>query len=149
MGYTGKTNTNEDDMGTALLRLMDGETEWWLEWSTVVDAPVTYGMTEAQLGEHIMTTQGSDGLGRLSRRMEVARSRGGLASTSFLDYERDVDHNRAGAKETSITIAQLIDVYCHRKPNIFGMTWCKNCEGEGCGNCTDGMAPHARFGEQE
>lgn len=89
----------------------------FLEWSSVVDAPVTFGMTEAELRKHIAEHYGTEGLRVADSRIERAKRVG----TSYLDNNESFDDlvsfNRAGPNETQLTKEQLIRIYMVEKRN--------------------------------
>lgn len=45
-----------------ICKLQDGDTAYYMEWSTVVDAPVTFGMTLEEFMEHYREEYGKRGL---------------------------------------------------------------------------------------
>lgn len=89
----------------------------FFEWSSVVDAPVTFGMTEAELREHIATRYGAEGLSIADNRIERAKRIG----TSYIDHEESFDDlvnfNRAGPNETRLTKDQIVQIYMVEKRN--------------------------------
>ena len=86
----------------------DGETRY-VEWSTVVDAPVTYAMTEDELRAHMKEEYGNEGLRELPERMKRVAATG----TSFRDTTADevTSGNRAGPDETTLTMDELVATY--------------------------------------
>ena len=86
--------------------LPDGE-ERYLCWSTIVDAPLTYGVTREQIRTFWLERWGQRGLEDLDRRLAA----GGDPET--LAYVQPT--NRAGADETRLTIAQIVDYYIVRQ----------------------------------
>jgi hypothetical protein len=103
-------------MGNGIVRLERDGQEWFLEWSTIVDAPVTYGMDKAELRAYVKEKYGTDGLEHLDPRINRARAHG----HSFMDdpSETAADYivpNRAGPGETELSLDELIDAYCVRK----------------------------------
>lgn len=85
----------------------------YLEWSTVVDAPVTYGMALGEFTEYYKDEYGDQGLGRLSDRLDRVNQKG---TSSHLDdsVESLVCGNRAGPSETELTLDEIYQVYCLR-----------------------------------
>lgn len=80
----------------------------YLIWSDVVDAPTTFGMTREELTEHIREEHGRRGLEELPARIDRCDAKGTI---SFVKPSAVsvVWLNRAGAKETCLTIEQLIE----------------------------------------
>jgi len=96
-------------MGQHIIKL-DGQ---YLIWSTVVDAPITYGMTLAELREWIRIEHGRAGLRLLPRRLAHVAERG---TSSMIEKSVDdvIAHNRAGPDERTLTRAELIRTYCRQ-----------------------------------
>ena len=109
-------------MSTPILRIVTPEREWWLVWSTVVDAPVTYGMTREELiawwGEEY-GKQGVRNLGPAIARAEEV----GTSSHRSPSVEEMIICNRAGVDETRLTEAEIVAMYCLRTGLIRGMDW--------------------------
>ena len=104
-------------MGRAVVRVVDPTTtrEWWLMWSDNVDAPVTYGMTEAEFRDWYLSSGEGTAAG-LEERMERARKNG----TSFQPteaFEQTIVGNRAGPRETTLTLDEILQNYC-RTPGV-------------------------------
>lgn len=87
--------------------------DMYLEWSSIVDAPTTYGMTLDELTEHIRYQQGVAGLYELPYRLERVEKTGSSEIGGSID---DVKYNRAGPNETKLTVEEIYDAYCLRKP---------------------------------
>jgi len=87
----------------------------YLEWSTIVDAPVSFGMTLIELKEYIKDRYGQEGLLELPTRLERLEDKG----TSFLDdvsAEDTVAGNRSGEGEACLTLDEIYDRYCQEIP---------------------------------
>lgn len=102
----------------------------FIEWSTVVDAPVTFGMTEAELRDHIGRRYGEEGLEVADARIERAKRLG----TSWIgrdeNFDELVSYNRAGPNETCLSKDQLVRIYMVEKrdpdparPEDMGKEW--------------------------
>jgi hypothetical protein len=87
----------------------------YLVWSTIVDAPITYGMDEAELQEWVKDEYGQQGLRDLPARMERVEQKGTSALT-IESAERTVWFNRAGPGESQLTVEQIIEQYVTRAP---------------------------------
>lgn len=81
-----------------------------LIWSTVVDAPITYGMTEAALREYIKEEEGQSGLRELDDRLERVRTKG-TSSYDDATWQDTIRFNRAGPNETELDIAGIWAAY--------------------------------------
>lgn len=78
----------------------------YLEWSTVVDAPVTYGMPLDEFTAYYRDRYGSDSDDAFAARMARVEATGVSARDCTV---RDVvDYNRAGPNESTLTMKQLI-----------------------------------------
>jgi len=94
---------------------LDGEIgERYLEWSTIVDRPVTYGMPLEEFKEYYRDEYGKQGMWNLDERMKRVESKG----TSELDDDLDgtLKHNRAGPDETFLTKEEIYQIYCVDRP---------------------------------
>jgi hypothetical protein len=97
-------------MGRCIVKLPHS-TRPYLEWSSIVDAPVTRGMSLEELREHIKREYGNEGVYGFPDRMRRVEARG--SSLTDGSTARDVvSFNRAGRGETCLTMAQLVEVYC-------------------------------------
>jgi len=88
----------------------------YLEWSTVVDAPVTYGMPLDAFTKYWRKEYGGDADrgDRLEARLRDVEAKG---TDSFSDASVDatIANNRAGAGETRLTKEQIVEYYCLRR----------------------------------
>ncbi|HEX8795470.1 MAG TPA: hypothetical protein VF765_31185 [Polyangiaceae bacterium] len=99
-------------MGTVIIKLADH----YLEWSSIVDAPVTFGMTLEELNEHVREELGAEGLRRLPARLERVERQG---HSGF--HGEGVDGiiwlNRAGPGETPLSKAEIVEWFVRRRKN--------------------------------
>ena len=105
-------------MGRFICKFQDGDTAYYLEWSTVVDAPATRGMSLDEFTEYHRIEYGSIGL-EFQDRMNRVEEKG----TSAFDYasvDEVIEGNRAGDDETCLTKEQIIEIYCRRETNGHG-----------------------------
>jgi len=105
-------------MGRCIVRLEAPEGHpVYLEWSTVVDAPVTYAMTREELEEHVREEYGNQGLEELPARLERADRCGASWRDAYRESAEDtIRGNRAGPNETELTVEQIIERYWTRRP---------------------------------
>jgi len=89
--------------------------EHYLEWSTVVDAPVTFGMSLAEFKEYYRWENGERGMKELVARLERVEKKG-TSSFTDVDAEDTISINRAGPNETELTRHEIHQAYCLRKP---------------------------------
>jgi hypothetical protein len=131
-------------MGRCIIKLTEGERAWYLEWSTVVDAPVTYGMSLDELRAHVKDRYGSEGIAELPGRLARVEKFG----TSMMRDESVVDTawlNRAGKGESRLTYRQMVAMYCGGEdaPEVEG----HHCDYEGaCGE--DGCWTPEKFDDR-
>ena len=82
----------------------------YFEWSTIVDAPITYGMTLRQLEKYIKAEYGNNGLEDLPQRLERVAEYG-TSAAPYATLEELVEYNRAGENETRLTIDEIYEKY--------------------------------------
>jgi hypothetical protein len=98
-------------MARFIVKLNDGHRDFYLEWSSVVDAPVTYGMSLAEFRAYYREEYGNSSMDELERRLDRVNLRGTSCFTA--DSAKDlISFNRAGKGETCLTLEQVIDAYC-------------------------------------
>ena len=88
----------------------------YFEWSTISDAPNTYGMTLDELHEYIKEEYGRQGLESLPKRLERVEAKG----CSAYEYPSVADFlscNRAGPDETEISLDEIYRLYAHCPDN--------------------------------
>ena len=88
-----------------------------LEWSTVVDAPVTYGMREDEFRTYYRNEYGNDGMRQLDDRMTRVREKGTSAHDDESWEDTALVCNRAGPDETQADAAMLWKLYVTDRPN--------------------------------
>jgi len=93
------------NMGRYIIKIKDR----YFEWSTVVDAPITYGMTEDELRAYTKDEYGEEGLSRLPERLARVAQNG---CSSHVESLADVIvYNRAGPNETRLTEEEIYARY--------------------------------------
>lgn len=89
--------------------LYHAETDLYIEYSTIVDAPTTIAVPRDEMREHLIERDGHGGNGGLAidERLDRAKRKG---SSSHLDESlRDaIICNRAGRDETEMTFDQFV-----------------------------------------
>lgn len=93
-------------MGRYIIKIND---KFFL-WSTVVDAPITYGLTMDELTESIRFEYGQRGVDELPERLERVQKHGHSALFDMTLAEL-LDGNRAGENETTITVDEIYQKY--------------------------------------
>ena len=94
-------------MSTYIVNL-DG---YYLEWSTVVDAPVTWGMSLSAFMDYYQNEYGVAGMNELDVRLARVTKKG----NSAIGGRFSVGYNRAGLNESQLTRAEIVEWYCVRK----------------------------------
>lgn len=96
-----------------IVKLTDDETNvnYYLEWSSVVDAPVTRGMSKDDFIDYYLGKYGTSSLGELNDRMMRVEGKGtsAILYTSALDL---ISVNRAGKDESNLTFNEILQQYC-------------------------------------
>jgi hypothetical protein len=80
----------------------------YVEWSSVSDAPVTYGMTLEELKDHVRFRYGQEGVDELPERLARVEEYG----TSSFPPDKVEDlvlFNRAGHQGSCLTLKELVD----------------------------------------
>lgn len=97
-----------------VVRLTAPDGAWYLEWSTVVDAPVTFGMRRGEFARWYADEYGRDGVRGLAERFDRADATGCSArdGTSLAEL---LAANRAGPGETALTRDEIVEWYCRRR----------------------------------
>lgn len=98
-----------------IVKLTDAGRDYYLEWSTIVDAPVTSGMSLKEFRSHYQQEYGREGIRGLDERMNRVESTG-TSSHHHDSAEDTISCNRAGDGETRLTMEQIIDHYCRGNP---------------------------------
>lgn len=94
-----------------ILRLETPAGPRYMEWSTIVDAPLTYGVTLEEFRKQYQERYGTEGLSDLPNRLERADLCG---CSNGETAARAIAHNRAGEGETCLTLEQIVEHYCMR-----------------------------------
>lgn len=102
-------------MPNYIVKLTQGDKSWYLEWSTIVDAPITYGMTLEEFRQWYREEYGRDGISKLEERLERVE-RTGTSSFQRFELEHLLEMNRAGVKESCLTKGEIIQHYCIDRP---------------------------------
>jgi len=103
-------------MSRYIIKLTDKKTkkDYYLEWSTIVDAPVTWGMTLKEFKKYYKAQYGRAGLDELPSRLQRVEATG-TSSMHKLTAEDCIAGNRAGKKEVHLTYEEIVSYYCIKK----------------------------------
>lgn len=83
--------------------------EFYLEWSGVVDAPTTFGMSKEAIINYC------SGEGDIEKRMARVDATG-TSSKNGTTAEELIAGNRAGPNEAELTFEEIYQAYCLRLP---------------------------------
>lgn len=83
----------------------------FLEWSTVVDAPVTYAMTEDEFRVYHREEYGRSSDDGVDERIARAKTKGCSSRDPNETFEDLIRCNRAGANETEMSERQIVEYY--------------------------------------
>ena len=97
-------------MGRYIIKLSDKRENFYLEWSTIIDAPTTYGMSLEEFKEYYKEQYGNEGMQELPTRLERVERTGCSGHDATLDDL--LSCNRAGNKEGRISKKEIIKRYC-------------------------------------
>lgn len=98
-------------MGRCVIKIKD----MYFEWSTIVDAPVTFGLTLDEMRQSIKEDYGQRGLEHFESRLEQIEQIG-TSWNNGTTLESTVSCNRAGPDETELTIDEIYKAYGLREP---------------------------------
>lgn len=102
-------------MARFVIKLQDQKNTWYLVWSTVVDAPITIGMTSGELRKWWKKEYGDHELIDFDARiMPHVKAYGHSATYHKGSVEDLITPNRAGPEESNIGISEIINHYCKR-----------------------------------
>ncbi len=99
-------------MSRMIIKLTDSQQDWYLEWSTVVDAPITYGMSLEEFKAYYKEEYGRSSMDELEKQLERVEEIG--TSSRIHDSVDDlIAFNRAGDNESQISKEELIQKFCY------------------------------------
>ncbi len=80
----------------------------YVVWSTIVDAPISRGMSKEKLSQYIEFHYGEGGLTDLPERLKRVEEKG-VSSMLHANVDELIEYNRAGPNETCLTKEQIIE----------------------------------------
>ena len=106
-------------MPSYIVKLQRDSQTWYLEYSSVVDAPTTFGLPLEDFTKNYLYYYGQHSKDELTQRLARVEKNG--TSCAFGSTPAALmSCNRAGLDETKLTLDQIIDVYCLGQPNFHG-----------------------------
>jgi hypothetical protein len=128
----------------------------YLDWSSVVDAPVSYGMTLEEYRAFYLEEYGKQGMKDLDARLKRVEK---IGTSSQLGHtpEELVSCNRAGPNEKPLTMKEIIEFYVVRQEEPTKQTLeqfrqdagaikCEVCKGTGWDKKADEFCDHCDNG---
>jgi len=94
-------------MGRITIKIKD----YYLEWSTVVDAPITEGMKLDAFKEWYKQEYGNSGLEKLNENLKIINEKG-IGSRCYDTVDEFISFNRAGPKESCLSKDEIYSAYC-------------------------------------
>ena len=94
-------------MGHCIIKIKD----CYLEWSSVVDAPVSRGVGRAEFEKYYRRVYGKRGAYDLSKRLDRA-DEFGVADNGWGTVDDVIEFNRAGKDGTCLTLDEIYTQYC-------------------------------------
>ena len=79
----------------------------FFEWSTIVDAPVSYGMTQEEYEKYYLYKYGSSAMEDFPARLERA-VQNGTSCHRKMSFDELIKGNRAGPNETEISKDEIL-----------------------------------------
>jgi hypothetical protein len=104
-------------MGRCICYVTDKEKQYYFLWSTIVDAPITFGMELDEFMDFMKEEYGNQGWDGLNESLERARKHGTSWASENYPLDRMINNNRAGKNETTLTKEQIVEWYCRRREN--------------------------------
>lgn len=103
-----------ESMPTYIIKINDPKDnqDYYLEWSTVVDAPVTYGLSLEDFKEYYKDRYGRDGMARIDERLVRVEQTGTSSQMPGDNLDEMLVANRAGPDETEIDKEGILERYC-------------------------------------
>ncbi len=98
-----------------IVKLTDENVDYYMEWSTIVDAPITFGMSLEEFKEYYQEEYGRRGMeDEFENRMKRVEKKG---TSSIIDssVEAVISCNLAGDEGECLTRQEIIQKYCIEK----------------------------------
>lgn len=87
-------------------------TDYYLEWSTIVDAPVTRGMTWEKFAKYYKKQYGREGMRDFEARIDRVEKTGISAYPPLDNLAGYFDYNQAGYDGATASKEDVIRAYC-------------------------------------
>ena len=97
--------------------------DYYLDWSSIVDSPVTFGMKFGDWMQYYKTEYGEISMTNFTHRMKRVEEHGTSYLVGGLTSAEDfVQNNRAGPDEDCLTYDEIYKAYCLQEPIRDGWT---------------------------
>ena len=108
-------------MGRFIVKLVppNSTREFYLEWSTIVDAPVTGGMELEEFKEWYREEHGRIDYDGLQYRLARVEQHGTSSIDTNETPETIIAGNRAGPNESTLTMDEIIAAYCIQHSSFY------------------------------
>lgn len=100
-----------------IIKLTDDKTkrDYYLEWGTIVDAPITYGLSLKEFKKYYKDEYGRKGMRDLPQILKRVEETGCSDRISADTLKYLLKHNRAGTKEKCIDKEEILKRYCRKR----------------------------------
>src|ERR1700761_5553495 len=100
-----------------IMKLTDSEEkkDYYLEWSTIVDAPITWGLSLQSFKAYYRKKYGSQGMADLPMRLERVEKGGISAYSPFDVLEAYFEFNCAGPRGAVASKEYILENYCKNR----------------------------------
>lgn len=103
-------------MGCYIIKIEHKGKEYFLEWSEITDAPITYGMEYEEFADYYKNEYGKQSFEtNFNDRMERVREKG-TSSRMHKSMEDVIENNRAGKNEKYLSLEGIIKKYIIERP---------------------------------
>jgi hypothetical protein len=93
-----------------IIKLLHDKQEFYLEWSTITDSPVTNGMSLEEFKEYYRKEYGKKGLNKLAKKLERVEKK--RCSAVYESLETLLSINHAGDNNKELSVEEIIEKYC-------------------------------------
>lgn len=100
-----------------IIKLSHEGQDYYMEWSTIVDAPATYGMPLDEFRQYYQEEYGRSSLDELERRLVRVESTGTSCRLPGSTVDSLIEGNHAGNDEASLTKQEIIQKFCVDRPD--------------------------------
>lgn len=99
-------------MPRIICKLTHNNKDYYLEWSTIVDAPRTYGMSLEEFKAYYRDEYGRSAMMIDFPEQMKQVEKTGISARGYANVDELISCNRAGDRETELTKEEIIQKYC-------------------------------------